>query len=523
MNNFTSALRYLTSVDTYAPLMPAGANTKVQRAAIPLHFTQQLVDAGHFEPVDKKDVRGSVFVFAVPEHAKQRFRIIQHPKLVNERLAPAPAVAFRSIRDRCQMVHAGSSAGAVDLSAYYTQFELAPDVRNFFCALLPSSSAPASNPRWDLHRLRVGPTGQSHMVHVACATTALLKDFEHHSAVHDDQIDNVLFVGDPVHVARDLEIFSNRCTAVGVTINEDMSVPSALVGSSLNWCGLALDFNKKTVSLTAKVVDKTRLSWSNRERWTWRGFAAHVGLLFYAMQVITVPVASFFNLLRFVSQVGHAMQAANDLKWDEPAAVWDCAWTDLSEWTSLALCNAPRLVPKHAEADVYVLVDSSADGWGYVALDLLTGKIFSHGERWSPDFVLEHGINKLRRSVFTEPHGILKMKCHLTAQLTGRRSFRVGTDNVAAKATLTRGFASRSYDMNNVAAVDRKNFADHQWEYWHVNGRVNIYADLLSRGGKLAREDLLGVNESLRRLLGDNNPAATSGGGGQAEVLPHTQ
>ena len=63
------------------------------------------------------------------------------------------------------------------------------------------------------------------------------------------------------------------------------------------------------------------------------------------MQVIDVPTAHFFNLLRFVSNVGHAMQQVQDKHWNDAATVWPSAWVDLAAWTELAIRNAPRSVP----------------------------------------------------------------------------------------------------------------------------------------------------------------------------------
>jgi hypothetical protein len=495
----------MTDARMYRPFLPAwDANRRPPRSVIPSRFTTQLVGAGHFEPVAPQSIKAAVFVFAVPEHVKGRWRIIQHPERVNALVPAAPAVAFRSIKERCQLVHAGPAAGQVDFRAYYTQFPLSVQVRNVFCADLASADENGA-PTRQLFRLCVAPTGLAHMPFVACTTTARLKDFARRSAADDDHIDNVLYVGNPEDVAADLAQLAQRCDTVGVTINEDVSDPRALVTTALDWCGLHLDFVAKTVALTEKVVEKTRLSWSNAARWSWRGFAAHVGLLFYAMQVIDVPTHLFFNLLRFISSVGRDMQEQGDKCWDAPAVIWPSVWTDLAAWTQLSLTNTPRFVPKQSSPRVLVLVDSSAYGWGYIAADLATGRVFTHGEKWTDDFVAQHGADKLRRSVFTEPHGLLRTKAHLLPQLGDDPcTIRFGSDNVTTVATYRRGYSSASFDLNSVAAQDRQFFGDHhQYEYRSVAGIDNIYADALSRGtDDLAHKTVGVLTSSLRRLLG---------------------
>jgi hypothetical protein len=492
------AQRYLEDPTMYEPYLKRRSAREVTTARLLPHHSAALLAAGIVEPVAASSVRGRADVFPVYEWFKHRLRVIQNTKDVNSCLPPAPAVAFRSLSDRAALVHNGSHALQLDFAAYYTQFTLGAEIRNFFCHRLPMPEG-----RTSLVRLCVGPTGQSHMVYTAVATTRHLLAFPHKSPAHDDYIDNVLFVGDDSSLRSDLRVFVARCATCGVTINEDVSDPSALIATTLDWTGQRLDFTAKTVCLTAKIVDKIQLSWSLRDGWTWRGFAAHVGLLFYSMQVLDIPVAEFFGLLRFISEASKAMQLANDTAWDLPANIWPSAWPCLEAWTATATLNTPRSVPVSRPADVYVLVDSSAHGWGYIALDLLSGDTFHHGEAWNPHFVSRFGADRLRRSTFTEPWGILHTKRHLTPLLRGDRSWRLGSDSVTAIATLRRGYSGRSNDLNFVARTDRTEFPHLSCTYVHVAGSANIFADALSRGNNIARESTgLDHAESLRRLLG---------------------
>jgi hypothetical protein len=504
-----SARPYLEDPSLYATCLPRRTARDVQIANISPQHAEQLLAAGIVEPVAPSCVRGRIHVFTVPEPMKLRHRIIQHTADINIAVPPAPPVAFRSIPERCALVHAGTSMLQLDFKADYTQFQLHASVRDFFCHRLPAASG-----KPQLVRLCVGPTGQAHMVFVAVATTRHLLAFDHHSAAIDDHIDNVLFVGSAAAVQADARQLAERCRATGVSINEDTTDLGRLVTPAGDWCGLHLDFQLKTVALTTKVIEKLRLSWSLRDGWTWRGFAAHIGLLFYSMQVLDVPVAEFFNLLRFVSNTSRDMQAAGDTLWDQPATVWKSAAADLDRWTALAVKNTPRPVPEKQQPTVLILVDASAHGYGYIALDTITGKTFMHGSAWSDDFASEHGRAKLQRSTFTEPWAILHMMRHLVPQLDADRCLRIGTDSVTAAAIHRRGYSARSFDLNNVGAAARKEFPQLQCEYVHVPGKSNILADALSRGNTTVASEHMGqLHSSLRRLLGDD-PADTLVGGG---------
>jgi hypothetical protein len=514
---------YLNDRSTYDKYLPAIAPRDVQKARIPVEYTRVLVDANHFEPSpDARQVRASCFVFAVPEPAKNRARGIQHTAAINERLPPAPKVSFRSIHERCQLVHAGSHAAQIDFASFYPAFQLAPEVRDFFTAKLPVQNADGST-SWKLHRLCVGPTGMSHMVFVAVATSDAIIEFERRAAATDTHIDNILSVGEPAAIAHDLVELGRRCDFVGITINEDIADPN-LISTELDWCGLHLDFTAKTASLTQKVLRKIDASWENRSRWSWRGFAAHIGLLFYAMQVIDVPVAQYFNLLRFVSAVGRDMQSANDQDWDRPAFIWDCAFKNLDEWTRVARRNTPRIIQRHADPPIRVLVDSCSWGWGYIALDELTDKLYLGGGPWSAEFVARHGAAKLAHSTFTEPRGIIEAKRDLLPQLESRvRQFILGTDNVPARVTFSRGYAARSFHLNDAAATDRSSEFDqrHGWHYEHVPGKSNIFADAISRGRDpttFASEEHRAMKESLRRLLGVTPGGLSTGAGSDLAI-----
>lgn len=494
-------MNYLIRPDLYAEYLPAISARDVPVAYVSPHHAIQLIEAGLVEPVPFDSVKGSIAVFKVLELHKNRWRIIQDTKAHNALMPDAPSVSFTGLNRRRQHVHLGSHAVDRDFMAYYHQFPLDPAVRDYFCTRLPMPDG--SN---KLFRLCVGATGQKHMVHTAVATTDLLLDFDRQSAATDTQIDNVLFIGSPDDVLADLRTFVARCDAAQVTINDATPDLASLVKTRVEWCGMVLDFAEKRVSITEKSISKLQLSWSNRNAWTWQGFAAHMGLLWWSMQVLKNPVARYFNLLRFVSNTSKCMQAADDKNWHLKAEIPPSVWLDLQAWTDIALANAPVRVVPRKPAEVYVLVDASAHGWGFVAYDTVTGKTFQYGAPWPESFAAAHAA-QLGKSTFTEPWAVLFTKSYLTAVL-GRPapSFLIGSDNAPTVYVFTKRFSSRSFNMNNAVRLDDELFSHCPSEYVHVPGKRNVLADAKSRGLLLNDSAVFGdtdIIDSLRRLLGD--------------------
>ena len=496
-------------------------------AFISAQHSQQMIDHGLVEPVEYADCKGSVVIFKVLELFKERFRLIQHPKEHNEKLPPAPKVTFNSTETRRQSVHLGTHAADRDVASYYHHFLLAVLVRNFFCARLPMADG-----KTQLVRLRLGPTGQSHMVYVAVAVMNAILDFDRRSTYTDSHIDNILFIGSYKDVYHDLVQVIQRCESINIQLNDPTPDLISLVKTNVEWCGMVLDLSNKSVCMTKKSMDKLALSWSGREGWTWQGFAAHIGLLWWSMQILKIPACRFFEVLRFVSDTSRAMQAAGDRHWNRPAVIYPSVWRDLVIWTDIAMKNEPVYVVPHKEPDVRFLVDASSFGWGFVAHDIVTNKTYQYGSRWSPSFISKHS-DRLGKSTFTEPWAVIFTKNRLTKLIKRPNiSFYGGCDNSPTVWVFNKGFSSRSYSMNHAALTDHLLFADrHQCLLRHVKGSDNVLADAKSRGlSILDNSTTFGddvIIDSLRRLLGDlpvdqlATPNPTGVGKGEADVLPN--
>ena len=239
--------RYINDITMYKDV-PLVHHRSVQKSIITTSQTQQLFDAGLFTLVDDlSSVKGSVFVFAIQELTKFRERAICHPVKPNNFLPVPPKISFNTISWRKQLVNKGSHAIVRDFKGFYNQFVLSDDVSDFYCAKLPFAVEGSDKPVFKLCRLTRAPTGLSTQVYTAVATMNLLSSFSMHSAAHDDQIDDKLFVGTKEAVIRDARVFQERCLYAGVDIKDKDDDLESLARTECDWLGMRLSFTDKTV------------------------------------------------------------------------------------------------------------------------------------------------------------------------------------------------------------------------------------------------------------------------------------
>jgi hypothetical protein len=454
-------------------------------------WIDQLVEGGVVVPIKRSEVRGWTKMFVVPEPAKRRFRPIKHTYVANEVIGKETLqkITFPSKAEICDLVHKGDCFIALDFAAYYDQFLLHPDVAHRFCFRKGNR----------FFRLNTLPMGIRNAVECASCTTARILDFSRASAT-EAIIDNVIFVGKTDEVIHDATIFDERRAAVGAKLNEDTSDIAALVQNVGDWGGIHLDFVNKTTSLTQKTLEKTAFSWGNRDIWTNRQFAAHIGLLFWSVGIINVPMAEFFPLLRFISSLSRVLTEREDL-WEQRTLIPPSVWPSLDAWTALVLRNKPRDVPRSAAPEWLLITDASEFGWGYYAINNVTGAVRSHGAQWSYKFRELYGA-RLRESTFTEPQGIHNACCHLLDPTNPTR-VRILTDSTVAQASFSRGYNTHSYHINECVRRLKATFGDDfVFDYVHIPGVCNL-ADEASRG-VIARDEETRdhMSSQLRRLAG---------------------
>jgi hypothetical protein len=498
LSNWFDDKRYLQEVSLYESALNRSSSscdldvsqipcTKVSKAHV-----DRLAEFDSIFEVPAEDARGFVKLFTVLELHKKRHRAIKHTFEANdvfgkETLRP---LKFPTKKEICEFVLHGSHFAAFDFAAYYDQFTYDPEIGKFFCFRKGKK----------VYALKNLAMGQRQAVQIAQSATNIILDFpDRRCKVVSSVIDNVIFVGSYEDVLHDAKIFIERCKAVNCALNDldqiELKGPEFYIKTCDDWCGVRIDSEKKTASLTQKTVEKLEASWSNRQNWTWRNFAAHIGLLFWTWGIIDIPIETFHPLLNFISSTSRLLQEDLSL-WDSPANVFNSVWPNLNEWTSLALANRPRQVKPSSSLKWYVVTDASCWGWGYVALNLATGEIQTYGHKWSKEqltFIFSRrGVDKIKKSVYSEPLAIYNSLIHLLQHgspkdlhisSTDRMRVHVATDNSAAKHTFSRGFATRSFDINQSIEKLRAAFPDSGFDisYSYIPGYRNP-ADVFSRG-----------------------------------------
>jgi len=442
------------------------------------------LDAGE-EPL------GAVNLWKLPELHKDRARPIRETKAVNDTLPcdPEHAVRFIPKAGIPLLLLEGECALALDFSAYYDQFHYSKEVGRRFCFRHGNH----------VYALKSLAMGQRQAVNVAVALTNLLVDFERKSRRCETYIDNIIFVGTREQVLADARVFVERCNHISAIINEDVTKLEDYIFTKGEWCGVALDFDAKTAAMTEKSVSRTISSWANRNIWTWRGWAAHIGLLFWSHGIIDVPMHSFFPLLSFMSRASARLTEDPSL-WDKQASIWPSAMEIMEEWTQLIVQNSPRRVRAMTDPEWLVCTDASRWGWGYVAVHSFTGEVRSHGARWSSYMEKMHG-NQLGSSTFAEPHGVVNSLCHLIAPGAGVQRVRVATDNMATRWAFEKGWSPHAPQFNFCLARFKRIFPEMHIEMSYVKGELNP-ADRPSRGASYTSEEMGAVADCLRQVMG---------------------
>jgi len=500
--NCSKAMDWITDPARYdaVPRVPA---RKVPYTTLNSADVTKLLECGVVEEVGAQEVQGGIRLFAVPEPGKTppRRRAIKCTALINEVLGRETLmkIDMATKAQIIRMVHSGDFAVAFDFAAYFDQFVLHPDISRLQCFKKGRK----------FYRQVTGAMGQRQMVEVAHTATRKLTDFQGRQCETAAIIDNVIFVGgsgdDFGPVLHDGKCFVERVRRVNGTLNEDVSDVEKLIVTKMDWGGVALDFTNKTVCVTEKVLIKMRFSFGNRENWTYRNLVAHFGFLFWAIGLADINPGDFFPALVFYASVCRSIALMGEADaaefWDQPAVVWASAMPAICAWTERVLENVPRKVPPQCSAgiDWIVCVDSCAIGWGYIAVNRVTGETRTHGERWTQEFRRQNS-SKLRQSVFTEPHGVFNTACHLLSHTGQQQRVHFMTDNVATMSSGNKGFNSRSATINDVLLRLRNYFPAETFAftYEHLPGTSNTVADYFSRGKAVSGDMIEGAAAVMR-------------------------
>ena len=333
-----------------------------------------LLANGKLEP-HEGPIMGFVRGFTVPSKGRRRpiFEPSHNPKWVPQalRLPIAPPVTYPSRQER--RTHHQFCA-LFDFSCYFDQIEISPTIRDLFVLRAFVRSAPA------LFRLTRMPMGSHVSPSVAQHLTWCLIPFpltEQLQVRVDTMIDNVRFSGDnQKNVLAVANCFVERLRQANVSFNADETffnpptyvfLGEEYVSHPSSSCYYIRNSEKTITKLRAAYsllltnIDKSA---TTPAILTLRNFAALMGLVFFAMHTIGIPLHSIFHLMRATRAI-HKTAAAEG--WDSPFSfLAPAAVGDLRRVVSKLLENAaiPPQTTSRLPPVTYAFVDASATGWG---------------------------------------------------------------------------------------------------------------------------------------------------------------
>jgi hypothetical protein len=330
--------------------------------------------------------------------------------------------------------------------------------------------------------------GQRHAVAVAQCTTNVLLAFELPPGVsHQSCIDNVRFVGPREGVLQAAKVFVKRCRLVGATINElpteaDDTGIDRLAHQRGEWLGAEYDYALGRQRVAEKSLKKLHASWAARQTWSHRGYAAHMGLLFFFASVLRSPLASFFEAMKQM-RARSSRLAADENLWDQPVHISGSEEEALVKWTNHALTNAWTTCNCADPVTRFIITDASGWGWGALFFDATTGEAASEAQQWT---TADRELIDTQASTSAEPEAVLRALKHFCKRTDGGR-VAVLTDSSTAKYALTKGY-SPSFAVNAIAARVRATFPNLTLVLHHIAGVENP-ADGCSRSGALPTAD----------------------------------
>ena len=398
----------------------------------------------------------------MPEPAKHRARFILWPKGLNDASRSDYDAQFtlQTARQQVEAVNSGLYSFALDLAASFYQILLPQEARKFYVFKV-------GNQKYWPTRMQMGARESPEIMQRVCEYLARPPGHLHVAvSVH---VDNIRVVGDRESVVEMLRIVAERAALYGVQFNEQLS--EELVTQQNEYCGFAYDYAHKTVGLGAKL--RTKLAAAAQLHPITRRDVLHIcGLVMFVSRALGVPLARKFALFKFLRTVAKDVQCGCQL--DDPISVPDAIVCGLQQWAQELRDMGPQFISLSSPAVAHLYTDASKSGWGAVLLRA-DGAMHVAGARWTAaDRVWSVPINRLEVQAVVNAFG--KWPDLL------RGTVKLFVDNVAAKATIQRGY-SRVQALNSLVGSLHDRLSDGSGTVLSVSYVPSLHnpADLPSR------------------------------------------
>lgn len=473
---FRKAAPWLTDITRYEQV----PNEPIKTARFLTKDLERMVEFGKIKIATCKN-GSSLDGFPVPEETKQRRRPIFAPSandyLGRDTLQPLRYKTREEVRQAAIAGTSSREAYHFDFSAFYDAFKLSDDIQHKFMF------QGIDGKTYVLCRLAMG---QRQACEVAQSVTWLLVDFVKGATVSTTtMIDNVRFVGEQDEVRAAVRQFLQRCKKINVTLNEvdwttfdpDTDDITQFQENKCTFLGEYFDYQKGTVQVGDKTINKLKFSWQNRQHWTVSRFAAHFGLLFYASNTLHLPLAIWFEALKAYRKISSKV-TTGELSWSSRLpTISTTALKELHQWTMKAIENAPHKIAIQAAAPLthVITTDASATGWGAICVDLNTGGVLVADGRWDA---------QVKNSVDAEPEGVYRALCCFVPP-SAQWNILLRTDHSPIVATSAKRYSAGW--AANMLFKRLRAFHSHI-TFEHVPG-VENQADGPSRGRSLGQQE----------------------------------
>jgi hypothetical protein len=280
--------------------------------------------------------------------------------------------------------------------------------------------------------------------------------------------DNICVIDeDHTKLDRIRTIITERAERAGVVFSENFSI-----SSRIDFLGVVMDLGAKLVSVRTKTIDKLKVSWENREKWTCKNFAGHVSTLQYCSTILRFELCNVFDVLKCYARMCSKLALGN-LDWEDPFTVWPSVVDELTSWTLFCLANTPATPRRPGEPYNHVLVtDACPVGLGAIHWCLERNKVSFTQFLWPPGFTAEY-------SSHFETHA---------AKLCIFTFLKQGVpDNLCLASDNNSTVAAFNHRRSSIFAINQhvrevvNAFPNLNIKAVHIKGEHNIYADGLSR------------------------------------------
>ena len=386
------------------------------------------------------------FVFTVLELLKGRRRIIAWPRATN--------VAERRVLDMLKAAHCvvpfpkantlrmrvvKKYAAHVDLTKFFQQFELLTRKRFYFAH---------DGNAYELTTIPTGAVAPPIMAQIllrACVSLAIRRANATSCVVFDTMIDNARLCSD------DWDALSASWTELmkifewlGSTVGEALQ-PAHSTGC-YEFLGIAFDHVSRSVALSEKFrvkLAKAATLLQQTRSLVIADILSIFGACVWAAQVLALPLAELYAILKFVRRVSSAL--ASGAKLTDTRDVWPSITDHWVQWmTSAMVSNVTITVSQLSSPRLIAFTDASDSGWGVVIFDgdkttILAGK-------WSE---AERALHINEKEFLTIKKMLLTYECDTSQTVCGVRVMDLFVDNTTAGAWA--GTANpRNYVMSQI-------------------------------------------------------------------------